>query len=197
MFICPEATKEHESVISANALSSELHGALIFLGADPGKAASWNPEYRPAYGPKIEITLKWRDEETKKVVSESARQWIRNVNTKKPLAVDWVFGGSQFWEDPDTKEQVYYGDSGEMVCLSNFSTATIDLNVESSNANAGLLFEAFTENIPPLGTKVYAIIKPGERIEPAKQPESEEGKAETDEGKGESEEGKGETDEGK
>ncbi len=167
MFICPQATKEHESVIAANALSSEVHGALLFLGADPGKACSWDPEYRPAYGPRIEITLKWRDEESKKVMSQSAREWIRDVNTKKPLGQDWVFGGSEFWEDPDTKEQVYYGDSGEMICLSNFSTATIDLNVESSNANAGLLFEAFTENIPPVGTKVYAIIQPGERIEPA------------------------------
>jgi hypothetical protein len=31
-----------------------------------------------------------------------------------------------------------------------------------------LLFEAFEENIPPLETKVYAILKPGKRIEPKK-----------------------------
>lgn len=171
MFICPQGTKEHESVISANALSNEVHGALIFLGADPGKACSWDPDYRPAYGPTIEIKLMWQDPSTKQTKTQSAREWIRNVKTQKPLAQAWVFGGSEFWKDPDTKQEVYYGDSGEMVCLSNFSTATIDLNVESSDSNAGLLFEAFTENIPPLGTKVYAIIKPGKRIEPAKQNE--------------------------
>lgn len=168
MFICPQGTKEHESVISANALSSEVHGALLFLGADPGKPCAWDPKYRPAYGPKIEVTLMWREEKSKKTITKSARQWIRNVHTGKPLDHDWVFGGSQIWVDPDTKEQVYYGDSGEMICLSNFSTASIDLNIESSDSNAGLLFEAFTENIPPIGTKVYAVITPGEVIGGAK-----------------------------
>ena len=166
MFICPEHTKEHESIIAANATSLQVHLALTALGADPGKATSWDPEYRAAYGPTITIILKWRDKETQKTKSVSANQWIRDVKTNKAMKHLWVFGGSQFWEDPDSKEQVYFGDAGELVCLSNFSTATIDLNVESSQSNEGLLFEAFTENIPPLGTKVYAIIKPGKRIEP-------------------------------
>lgn len=170
MFICPQHTKEHESVISANATALQVHLALTALGTDPGKATSWDPEYRAAYGPTIQVTLKWQDKDTKKTKTILANQWIRDVKTRKAMDHLWVFGGSQFWEDPDTKEQVYYGDSGELICLSNFSTATIDLNVESSQSNAGLLFEAFTENIPPLGTKVYAIIKPGKRIEPVKQP---------------------------
>jgi hypothetical protein len=172
MFMCPQQTKEHESVISANALASQVHASLIALGADPGKSTSWDPEYRAAYGPTIEITLIWHDAKKDKQVSMSANKWIRNVKTKKPLAHQWVFGGSEFWQDPDTGEQVYYGDSGELVCLSNFSTATIDVNVESSESNAGLLFEAFTENIPPVGTKVYAVLKPGKRIEPVEKPKS-------------------------
>lgn len=170
MFICPQHTKEHESVISANATALQVHLALTALGADPGKATSWDPEYRAAFGPSIKVTLKWKDEDTNKTKTALANQWIRDVRTKKAMEHIWVFGGSQFWEDPDSKEQIYYGDAGELICLSNFSTATIDLSVESSQSNAGLLFEAFTENIPPLGTKVYAIIKPGKRIEPAKKP---------------------------
>ena len=77
----------------------------------------------------------------------------------------WVFGGSQIWVDPDTGEKIYYGDSGELICLSNFSTATMDLTVESSQSDDGLLFEAYTENIPPLGTQVYVMMTPGKRIE--------------------------------
>lgn len=166
MFICPQRTKEHESIISANASALQVHLALVALGADPGKATSWDPEYRAAYGPTIKVTLKWHDDETNATKTADANQWIRDMKTGKPLQHPWVFGGSQFWEDPDSNEKIYYGDSGELICLSNFSTATIDLSVESSQSNDGLLFEAFTENIPPLGTKVYAIIKPGKRIEP-------------------------------
>ena len=165
MFICPQDTKEHESVIAANALASQVHASMIALGADPGKPTSWDPEYRAASGPTIDITVIWHDSSTDKEVSMSAKKWIRNAKTKKPMEYEWVFGGSEFWRDPDTGEEVYYGDSGELVCLSNFSTATIDVNVQSSESNAGLLFEAFTENIPPVGTKVYAVLKPGKRIE--------------------------------
>ena len=168
MFICPKQTKEHESVISAHATALQVHLALVALGANPGKATSWDPEYRAAYGPTIEITLKWKDPDTGKINTTSAKQWIRNVKTKKAMDQLWVFGGSQFWEDPQANQKVYYGDSGELICLSNFSTATIDLNIQSSQSNEGLLFEAFEENIPPLETKVYAILKPGKRIEPKK-----------------------------
>lgn len=166
MFICPAQTKEHESVISAHATALQVHLALVALGANPGKTTSWDPEYRAAYGPTIEITLKWKDSESGKTKTTSAKQWIRNVKTKKAMEQLWVFGGSQFWDDPTSNHKVYYGDAGELICLSNFSTATIDLNIQSSQSNAGLLFEAFEENIPPLNTKVYAILKPGKRIEP-------------------------------
>lgn len=168
MFACPANTKEHESVISANALASEVHTALIALGAEPGSPCQWDPEYKPATGPVIDIQVAWFDDEKKKTVKVAAPLMIRNSRTGKPMTHQWVFGGSQIWEDPASNDKIYYGDAGEMVCLSNFSTATMDLNVESSQSNDGLLFEAFTENIPPLGTKVYMHLKPGKRIEAAK-----------------------------
>ena len=166
MFACPANTKEHESVVSVNALSSEVHAALIALGAEPGSPCQWDPEYKPATGPIVDIRLTWFDDEQNKTVEAPAPSMIRNSRTRKPMTHQWVFGGSQLWEDPDTGDKIYYGDAGEMVCLSNFSTATMDLTVESSQSNDGLLFEAFTENIPPIGTKVYMHLKPGKRIEP-------------------------------
>ena len=50
--------------------------------------------------------------------------------------------------------------SGEIVCVSNFPTAMIDLPVESSSENARLGFEAATENIPAKGTPVRVILIP-------------------------------------
>ena len=181
MFICPEGTKEHESIISSSALSSEIHMALLLIDCKPGKSSSWDPVYRPAHGPTIDATIKWRDAKSGKTKSIDAKQWIRDVDTKKAMAQRWIFGGSKFWKDPDTGEEVYYGDSGELICLSNFSTATIDVGVKSSQeASDGLLFEAFTENIPPIDTKVYTILTPGEIVKPAKID-----KAKTPEAKGE------------
>ncbi len=164
MFICPEGSKEHESVISANALASHLHGALVPLGIEPGKPSSWDPVYRPVSGPVIKIKLMWRDPDSSKIKTQDASQWVQDAKTKKAMKHQWVFGGSEFWTDPDTKEQVYYADSGEMVCLSNFSTACIDVNVQSTDTDGGLLYQAFTENIPPVGTKVYMIFTAGKVI---------------------------------
>jgi hypothetical protein len=166
MFACPANTKEHESIVSANALSSHVHAALLLIGAEKGSPAQWDPVYRPATGPIIDVQVRWFDEESKQEVTRPAREMVRDSRTGKSMSHDWVFGGSQIWEDPATGEKVYYGDAGEMICLSNFSTATMDVNVESSQSNDGLLFEAFTENIPPLGTQVYLILTPGETIGP-------------------------------
>ena len=78
-----------------------------------------------------------------------------------PLEHDWVFSGSQIVSDPETGEKFYVADrSGEIVCVSNFPTAMIDLPVESSSENARLGFEAATENIPAKGTPVRVILIP-------------------------------------
>ncbi len=164
MFACPAGTKEHESVIAVNAAASEMHAALVALKIDPGKPCQWNPEYKPASGPVIDIDVLWHDSKTKTTISRSAKQMIQDFHTKKPMTHQWVFGGSELWEDPESGEKIYYANSGEMICLSNFSTASLDLNVESSQSNDGLLFQALTENIPPLGTKVYLVLKLGKPI---------------------------------
>ena len=164
MFACPAGTKEHESVIAVNAAASEMHAALVALGIEPGKPCQWDPEYKPASGPVIDIEIRWRDTKSQSTISRSAKQMIQDFHTKKPMIHQWVFGGSELWEDPESGEKIYYANSGEMICLSNFSTASLDLNVESSQSNEGLLFQALTENIPPLGTKVYLVLKLGQPI---------------------------------
>ena len=158
MFICPRRTKEHESVISVNASSKLVHASLIAIGASPGKPVEWEPRYKPASGPIIDITVSWKEGD--KVVSRRGQEMVRNFKTAKALEHDWVFGGSQIYETEETGQVFYYGDAGALACVSNFSTATMDLNIESSKADGNLLFEAFTENIPEVATKVYVEFKP-------------------------------------
>jgi hypothetical protein len=69
-----------------------------------------------------------------------------------------VFAGSGFWTDPANGERFYQGDGGDLICVSNFPSATLDLPVPSSQANDSLPFEAFTESIPPRGTPVRLIL---------------------------------------
>lgn len=78
-----------------------------------------------------------------------------------PLEHDWIFAGSHIMADPNSGEDFYVADrSGEIVCVSNFPTAMIDLPVESSSDNANLGFEAAAENIPAKGTQVRIILVP-------------------------------------
>ncbi len=156
VFACPRQTKEHESVVSANASALELHTCLIAIGADPGKPVQWTPQYIPATGPKINIDVVWSKDG--KETTRNAKEMIRNFETKKELNKDWVFCGSQFYVNPENGDKIYYGNSGEMICVSNFSTASLDLPVESSGSNEMLLFEANTEKIPERGTKVYLVL---------------------------------------
>ncbi|MEM7456882.1 MAG: YdjY domain-containing protein, partial [Planctomycetota bacterium] len=160
MFVCPLYTKEHESVIAVNARSREIHATLLALGIEPGTPVQWEPEYKAASGPKIEIDIIWKDEESGEVMTRNGREMVLNSRRKREMDIDWVFGGSQIYKDPEDGTTFYYGDAGELVCLSNFSTATMDIPINSPQDNMDLMYEANTDKIPERGTKVYVVFKP-------------------------------------
>ncbi len=159
MFACPKGTKEHESVVAVESPAKFVHLALLAVGARPGKPVSFDPKYRPASGTTILIDVVWKDAEGK-VHRNRAQEWVRNARTGKPLKYDWVFGGSNFWTDETTGERYYAAEGGELVCVSNFSTATLDLPVESTAANQGLVYVANDKKVPPRGTPVVMILRP-------------------------------------
>jgi hypothetical protein len=72
----------------------------------------------------------------------------------RQLEADFVFAGSAFAPREDGSE-VYLAEAGSLVCVANFGDALIDLNMQSTASNdAGLLFEPWTERLPPEGTEV-------------------------------------------
>lgn len=159
MFACPRNTKEHESIVSVDTSAMKIHASLIALGAEPGTPVQWDPEYKTAVGPAVPITVRWKDTDGK-VIQRDAKEMVRKNRTDQTLQTDWVFVGSRFFTDQITGEKTYYADSGEMVCLSNFSTAMMDVPIQSSDAADGLLFVANTDRIPPVNTIVQLIFKP-------------------------------------
>ena len=148
MLLCSKGSKEHESVLAVDSRATLLHAE-----AKPGSPVQFVPEYRPATGSEIEISLSWKDR-SDKVHKVCAQSWIRNVETGKELEFPWVFAGSEF------REGRYLAESGDLICVANFTTAMMDLPVSSSQGNNALLFEAFTERIPPVGTEVIVFLKP-------------------------------------
>lgn len=160
MFACPEGTKEHESVLSVPVEAFKVHAALLAVGVEPGKPVQFAPEYQPATGPKIDVALYWTDESGKRR-SAWAQDWVQDARTDKALNQSWVFVGSGFWVDEQTGMRRYLANEGYLICVSNFSAAMLDLPVESSDQAGQLLFNAYTERIPPLDTKVTIVLTPG------------------------------------
>lgn len=159
MFACPAGTKEHESVVALHTKAATVHAALLAVGAKEGHPVRYRPEFAPPEGTEIGIEVRWRNA-AGEWKSARAQDWVRDVKTKKPMEQDWVFAGSGFWTDEKTGKRYYMAEQGDLICVSNFTTATLDVPFESSQSNEGLLFEANTEVIPLAGVPVRVVLKP-------------------------------------
>lgn len=157
VFACVEKTKEHEAIVATRSTARLIHAALLAIGLDPGSPVAFDPEYVPPKGPRVSVRLRWKDAAGKEHQAR-AQEWIRNAQTGKPLEADWVFAGSSFWRDPNDGVEYYQADGGDVICVSNFPTALLDLPLQSSQANAELLFEAFAGRVPPRDTEVDLIL---------------------------------------
>jgi uncharacterized repeat protein (TIGR01451 family) len=181
LFACLRGSKEHESILTVPTKASFVHFALLLIDAKPGGTVQYEPKYVPARGTEIEITLAWKDEKGQRQTAR-AQDWVRDFKTKKAMQHPWVFAGSRFLNNPQTGQNVYQADrEGDLVCVSNFPDAVLDLPIASSSANEELLFEAFTERIPRIGTPVTMILTPkgkkgaepeAKPTQPAKVPEN-------------------------
>jgi hypothetical protein len=152
-------TKEHEAVLAADVDARHIHAALVAAGAEPGSPVQYQP-YRPARGTRIKVLVRYKDKDGKEVTLP-AQKWIRHAKTKKELEYDWVFAGSRLSPPPEpTLPPRYEANIGDVICVSNFDTAMLDLPIASSQANDELEFECYTERIPALGTPVTVILEP-------------------------------------
>jgi len=157
-FACPQGTKEHESIVATRSTARLVHTALLAIGLVPGKPVSFDPDYVAATGPVIRVTMRWQDK-AGGVQELPAQEWVRDTRNGQQMQENWVFAGSVFWTDPSDGKEYYQADGGDLICLSNFPTAMLDLPIESSQSNEALLFDAFEGRIPPSGTAVEMILE--------------------------------------
>lgn len=104
-----------------------------------------------------------RDEFLKLSSNEAYQKAIRSLHEQsqvKPMQADFVFTGSSF-APVEGGGEVYLAQAGSAICVANFSDAMIDVGVRSSASNdVGLLYEPWTERVPPLETEVMLELKP-------------------------------------
>jgi hypothetical protein len=161
LLLCPRRTKEHESILAADVDPRAFYVALNQI-AEPGSPVQYEPEFAPPKGQAVRIEVEW--EHAGKVHRCDARRWIRqaaeNPKDVRELSADFVFAGSRFVRAPGQSRLQWLGDEGYLVCVSNFPGAIVDVSMKSDSSNAALLFEAWTDRIPPKGTKVRVSIRP-------------------------------------
>lgn len=159
MLACPVGTKEHESVVAVFAKAQVVHAGLLAVGAKAGTPVAWEPTYKAPTGSEIQVIALWKDANGKKQ-SIDTRKWVHELGTEKgTLGTNFIFAGSKMWKDPDTGEERYLAESGDLICVSNFATATLDVPLNSSQANSGLMFAAMTDAIPPEGTPIRLVLQ--------------------------------------
>jgi len=169
--LCLKSTKEHESILATDAAPRQIHAVLLLTGAQPGHPVRFAPKFEPPTGTPMAIELRWRQDG--KIHESDARQWVKDEKANKPLGIDWVFGGSALYDDPESKERRYAADEGDLFTVANFGSAILDLPIASSANDADRVFSAFTDRIPPLGTEVFLLLGPrSDKANPASNPGS-------------------------
>jgi hypothetical protein len=155
-----KGAKEHEAILAADIDARDLHTVLTVAGAEPGSTVVYRPKFKSPTGTPVKIFLEY--EKDGKKVRVRAQEWIRNIKTKKELHTDWVFAGSRLIPDPfdKTKKPAYAANFGDVICISNFDSALLDVPFDSPKDNDDLAFEADTERIPAEKTAVLVILEP-------------------------------------
>lgn len=78
----------------------------------------------------------------------------------RPMKAEFVFAGSYEFVPEGTSKKVYAAEGGQLICVANFASATIDVREESSASDGGQSFEANPELVPPRGTPVLLELVP-------------------------------------
>ena len=156
--LCRKGTKEHESILATEAPAKWIHTGLLLAGANPGHPVRFQPKFEPPSGTPIAIELEW--EVAGKLKTVDAREWVKDQATGASLGRDWVFAGSELFEDPRTKTMIYAADDGDLITVANFPASILDLPYRSSANDADRGYAARPDRVPVRGTPVTMYLQP-------------------------------------
>lgn len=170
--VCTRNSKEHETLLATDARPSNIHAALLLLGAVPGAPGSWKLGddneiiHIPPTGPEISIDFVWTDSDGAQHTDHPA-SWVVSDADSKPLPQhNWLFAGSRIveWTPPgkDEPAEAYDADySGTLVGISTFGTETLAwpdvLSHDSTIEEPVWIVDA--SKAPPIDTSVIVKLK--------------------------------------
>lgn len=133
LIACTPDTREHESLVMTRIKPSNLHAALLAVGANSGKPGSWLFENKtltpvPPAGDGVEVLIAYRDPNGREIECP-ANEWVVHVQTGErlktgPAGESWVFAGSVF----ATRQgrEVYDADgTGTVIGLCTFGSEVV------------------------------------------------------------------------
>jgi len=153
LLVCAKGSKEHESIVVTSVPARFLHAAMLLLGASPGRAVKFQGDPKPPAGVRVTFEVVYKEADRPKRIR--AEELVRNVVADASMdACGWVFVGSA---TIDTKEGPRYLAelTGALVVTYNDPSAVFD-NPRAFGAD-DTVYEANTEQIPPVGTPVAVI----------------------------------------
>jgi len=165
LFLCKKGTKEHEAIVRVDFDPELIHFALITAGGKVGTPTGFidpkteDAKHTPATGSKVNVLVHYTKDG--KTHTHAAQEWIWDHKKKAPIPHQWVFAGSMFIKNPDNPnaKEFYGANSGDIFAISNFPYATLEFPVPISKDEAQLTYEAKTDKIPPLTSKVWLLLE--------------------------------------
>lgn len=127
---------------------------LMELRFDPyNKEILWFGQMNPQQRDKL-LAL-WDDANYRKAIQQFYKD-----SQPTPMDAEFVFAGSYQYTPEGTNEKLYAAEGGQLVCVANFASSTIDVR-EASSADDGVQsYEAKPDKVPPRGTPVIVELVP-------------------------------------
>jgi hypothetical protein len=160
-FAAPKGEKAHETIVTFEAMPSDIHKALESLGLKSGKVADVQNE-KPSEGPELNVYIEVPLEggATKRV---SVNQILIDIKTAKPLpkSVRFRFTGSvDIQPDPNKPEKVYAADkSGTLISIFPVTDKTVMQSTLSMKEEKYVKLETDKKLVPKEGTPVKLILE--------------------------------------
>ena len=165
VFLCQKGTKEHEAIVRVDLDPELIHLASIAAGGKVGTPTGFidpkteEAKHTPATGSKVNVLVHYTKDG--KTHTHPAQDWVWDHKKKQSIPHQWVFAGSVYIKNPDDPNaKPYYGaNSGDIFAISNFPYATLEFPAQISKDEAQLTYEAKTDKIPPLTSKVWVLVE--------------------------------------
>lgn len=176
LIACTRGTKEHESVVSIEALPRHVHLGLLLIGAKNGKPAmrrrleseDGSPRWIdiPPSGDAIVVSLVLKDGKGAAVerpigdfVTRTAVEEDDNPSVHR-FPDTFLFAGSHVIPREEGEGQYLADVRGNVISISTFGDEVLCLPGMNSQDNEALTWEADPKTLPKVGTRVTLRLRP-------------------------------------